>query len=211
MYMATIGDYLKRAGKYAGIGGAAVAAVMSEPVIGEKIHHALFPSAGIEQRLKEAPKPPRKIRYPGGVAYAQGNEGDALPKTGTNTISDYNPREEFRKLGWEVYDEPGLPQRNNRTYMAKLTPDEFKGHLDSKGGSIRDIFSEPELLVLARILDGNSSNHEMRFSYVTTSGELALLVRSPHEGVGIKGSYYVFKKLAPPDANRLRMTSHSHR
>ena len=167
---------------------------------------------GIEQRL-DASQLKKLRRSPLDLILAQ-----ASPKTDTGTvdrktsdISSYNPREEFRNLGWEVYDESGLPQRNNRTYMAKLTPDEFKRHLDGQSGGIKDIFSESELIVLARILDGDTSNHEMRSSYITTSGELALLVRSPHEGVGIKGSYYAFKRLTQPNADRLRGISHSYR
>ena len=95
--MATLGDYLKRAAIYAGIGAGTTAIVVGgEPAIARTIQPELNSSTGIEQRLKEAPKPPRKIRYPGGVAYAQERDTvHASPSTAERvSIDEYYKRAE---------------------------------------------------------------------------------------------------------------------
>ena len=90
----TLGDYLRSAVRYFGIGAGAVGAIGLEPALSTTMHPEIKPSSGIEQRLKEAPKPSKKIRYPGGIAYAQGpNAGNASPAIVERvSISEYYKR-----------------------------------------------------------------------------------------------------------------------
>ncbi len=136
-----------------------------------------------------------------GVAYAQDS---AEAKT-------YNLRDEFRKLGWEVYDDYGLKSRPQRTYMAQILPKEFRNHLNGIDKSIRDLFSDVEYAILQKLLDGDSSNDELNAAYVTKDGFLALSLISASKQIGKDGVYTVFKKLPQEAADRLRLISHSYR
>ena len=79
-----LGAYLRKAVRYFGLSaGIAGLTITLEPAILGNTNAEVKPPSGIEERLKQAPNPPRRIIYQGGVAYAQGN-----PSPKTNSV-DY--------------------------------------------------------------------------------------------------------------------------
>jgi hypothetical protein len=114
----------------------------------------------------------------------------------------YNPRVEFRRLGWEVYDEPGLKNRPKRDYQYKIDSD-FKDKINS----VTDIFTADELRVIQPLIDGNPSNDELKFIFVTTDNFLTFTLISLDKDIGKEGIYTALKKLTKEQADRVRKSS----
>ena len=177
------------AGPLAALGLIAVSPEL--PNIQDKVHEALSGQRqGIEHVVNSSGS---------GFAYAQDKEART-----------YNPRDEFRKLGWEVFDDPELKKEPKRVFRAKILPNEIKNHLYNSG-TINDLFSSQEIPIIRQILDNDQSNDELKFVFVTDDGYLAFTITTPDKSIGINGHYTAFKKLSPLDADRVRGISHLYR
>ena len=126
-------------------------------------------------------------------------QGDALPKTGTRAVSEYNPREEFRRLGWEVYDDSGLNSRFNKTYQSRVVADKFAQGLEG----MRGMFSDIEYSTVQGLLNQQSSD-KITSVYVTTDNYIALRVVSQDKNIGLDGVYILLKPLSREGADKVR-------
>lgn len=127
-------------------------------------------------------------------------QGDALPKAGTGAVSVYNPREEFKGLGWTVYEDSGLKSSHNKTYMSRITADRFVQRLEG----IKGIFSDIEYSTVQKLLTQNPNNDKVTIVYVTTDNYMTIRVKSNDKSVGLDGVYLLLKPLTQADADKVR-------
>ena len=102
----TLGDYLRNAGYFAGLIGAGIAGTLLgtalEPFVSKAKSTEIKPS-GIEQRLKEAPKPPNGIMYAGGIVYAQEKGVNSSPPS----VERVSAEEYYRRATKAEFIAPG--------------------------------------------------------------------------------------------------------
>jgi len=148
---------------------------------------------GSSNGIERAVQSPETNRLEGllGAAYGQDR---AEAKT-------YNPREEFRKLGWEVYDKDAKPENQFqfRTTKSEFVNSPYHRDLVSKLDGASQIFYQ--------LVDGNSQNDELKFIFVTPDDYIAFSVQSSEPNIGRNGSYAVLKKVNKETADSFRRVS----
>ncbi len=158
-------------------------------------YNSIFNRKGGIEKVVQAPN--NKLEgMLGGVAYAQ-TEADART---------YSPREEFRKLGWEVYDDPGLNKRPNRSYNTRITPAELRTNIFNP--NIKANFTSDEIKLLSSILDGDLANDELRYLLISNDDYLAFAVITKNKEIGTNGIYSAQKKVSSEVANLFRQLPH---
>ena len=120
----------------------------------------------------------------------------------SQSVMAKNPREEFRKLGWEVHDDPGDEKWRKRRYEFTI-----KTGLSDKLRNLRDIFSSAELHIINQLIDGNVENDELKFIFVTADNYLTFSITTPDKSIGRKGIYLALKRLSKIQADRVRRLS----
>jgi len=140
------------------------------------------------------PKSPLEmIAQNGGLALPKPSEGKQL----------YNPRGQFKRFGWDVYDDAGLKLRPEKAYQFKITPDRFSSGLNQE---ITDLFSQEELSAIRNLI-ANNDGDKLSSVFVTTDGYLHFTVKTPDMSIGKNGVYSIQKKLPQATADRIRSIS----
>ena len=118
-----------------------------------------------------------------------------------------NPRDEFRRLGWKVYDDVGLTNVPKKKYKYRTTANTVKKSVMNDALLDKLAFIDVEKHIFRQLLDGRSENDELSAIFVTADNYLVVNIKGVNKAIGRKGVYLVFKKLSPRKAHIARKIS----
>lgn len=115
------------------------------------------------------------------------------------SYQDANVRQQFRNLGWDVYDDKNDPLRlqpgkSDIVLKYRTTRSQFQEAFRQNKFSIREYFTKDELTLFETITD-DSYDDKLLFTFVNPDGILSITLKSNDTSVGKNGFYVVRKKI----------------
>lgn len=139
---------------------------------------------GIEQRV-EIPRKSGLENLLGASAYAE-------DKTKAHV---YNPREEFRKLGWELYEQKDWVGVPKLILEYRTTHDELKEALTNNKHGIANKLPKDLSVLLKRLTNGSAIDDKLLFTFVDPEGFIYFTIQSADLSLGKDGKYIVGKNI----------------
>jgi len=115
--------------------------------------------------------------------------------------SNYNPKEELRKFGWEIYEGSEKP---NKRFEYRIFKSEFEASGDYPQ-LLKKIEGAQAILALLREISPEKDH--IKSIYVTADNALALSVVSPNKSKGNSGVYIIMKTVPQDIADEVRKIS----